>query len=138
VLNLKTYTSWFAKYQNYIAVSLFSAFISGILIFLVIVPRMEPAVHVLYPDKEASIVRSASVSASLEGSEKDLGLDVININTASVDRLASLYNIGPKRAAAIIEYRKKKPFSNIQEIKNVSGIGVKTFERIKDYITVSE
>ena len=61
----------------------------------------------------------------------------ININTASQIELESLPQIGPVTAVKIIEYRETHgPFSTIEEIQNVSGIGPKTFEQIKDLITV--
>ena len=60
----------------------------------------------------------------------------ININTASINELTSLNGIGESKAKLIIEYRSKNPFKSIEEIKNVSGIGDKAYEKIKDYITV--
>lgn len=61
----------------------------------------------------------------------------ININTASKEQLMSLKGIGPAYSQNIIDYRKINKFDNIEEIKQVSGIGEKTFEKIKDYITVN-
>ncbi len=62
----------------------------------------------------------------------------ININTASVGELEALPEIGFSYASAIVEYREEKGnFSSIEEIKNVSGIGEKTFEKIKDLISVN-
>ncbi len=61
----------------------------------------------------------------------------ININTADVEALSTLGGIGEKKAEAIIEYRKENgPFSKIEDLKNVKGIGDKVFEKIKDQITV--
>lgn len=60
----------------------------------------------------------------------------ININTCSLEELISLPGIGEVTANKIIEYRKSNPFKNIEEIKNVSGIGDKKFEAIKDLISV--
>jgi competence protein ComEA len=61
----------------------------------------------------------------------------ININTASLAELDSLPGIGPITAQLIIDYRENKgPFKSIEDIMNVSGIGPKTFEEIKDLITV--
>lgn len=63
----------------------------------------------------------------------------VNINTASIDDLvaANLYRIGYKTAEKIVEYRQQNgPFKSIEEIMEVKGIGEKTFEKIKDKITV--
>ena len=60
----------------------------------------------------------------------------ININTASKEELMTLSGIGEVKAQAIIDYRTKNgPFKDTHEIVNVSGIGEKTFEKIKDSIT---
>lgn len=62
--------------------------------------------------------------------------DLININTASKEELMSLPNIGDKRADAIIEYRSANKFEKIEDIKNVTGIGDKFYEALKDLITI--
>ena len=61
---------------------------------------------------------------------------LVNINTANKDELMSLPNIGDKRADSIIEYRKAQKFEKIEDIKNVTGIGEKYYEALKDLITV--
>ncbi len=61
----------------------------------------------------------------------------ININTASESELDSLPGIGPTYAKRIIEYRNANGgFKSIEEIKNVKGIGDKTFLKFKDRITI--
>lgn len=61
----------------------------------------------------------------------------ININTASKQKLTLLPRIGPKTAEKIITYRKEKgPFKTKEEIMKVSGIGEKTYERMRKLITV--
>lgn len=61
----------------------------------------------------------------------------ININTADLTQLQTLNGIGEVKAKAIIEYRNTYGrFNSVEELKNVSGIGDKTFEKIKDLITV--
>ncbi|MTL76566.1 competence protein ComEA, partial [Turicibacter sanguinis] len=43
--------------------------------------------------------------------------------------------IGKTKAAAIIQYRMDYgPFQSIEELKNVTGIGEKTFESLEDFI----
>lgn len=60
----------------------------------------------------------------------------VNLNLASKEELMSLPNIGEKRAQAILDYRQENKFTKIEDIKNVSGIGDKYFEAMKDLITV--
>ena len=61
----------------------------------------------------------------------------INLNTATAAELEQLDGIGPVKAAAIIEYREsKRPFTSIEQIKQVSGIGDATYEKNKDRICV--
>ena len=61
--------------------------------------------------------------------------DLININTADLTMLESLPDIGPTTAQKIIDYRNLHgPFTNIQDIMNVSGIGPATFDQIQGLI----
>jgi competence protein ComEA len=62
---------------------------------------------------------------------------LININTATQAELETLPRIGPAIAQRIIEYRTANgPFTSIEQIMNVKGIGPATFAQIKDLITV--
>lgn len=61
----------------------------------------------------------------------------ININTATQTELETLPGIGPSTALKIIEYRKENGnFYNIDEIKDIPGIGEKKYEEIKDHICI--
>lgn len=61
----------------------------------------------------------------------------ININTADSLELQELDGVGPVIAGKIIDYREENGrFQTIEDIKNVSGIGDKTFEKLKDDIKV--
>lgn len=65
------------------------------------------------------------------------GLVLININTASQSELELLPGIGPVTAQKIIEFRQTNgPFSSIEAILDVPGIGDKTLAEIKDLITI--
>lgn len=73
-------------------------------------------------------------SFNVESSSDD---DKVNINTASKEELKTLSGIGDGLAEAIISYREENNgFNTIDDIKNVSRIGDKTFEKFKDKITV--
>ena len=67
----------------------------------------------------------------------DITNNKININKASLEELKLLPNIGETKAQAIIDYRNSVGiFNEIDDIKNVSGIGDSLFDKIKDLITV--
>jgi competence protein ComEA len=69
------------------------------------------------------------------GRNSESGL--VNINTADEAELETLPGIGPAKSAAIIEYRKTNGgFKSVEELQSISGIGPKTFEKLKDKITV--
>ena len=61
----------------------------------------------------------------------------ININTAGLSELMNLTGIGERKAQSIITYRNNHGFfKNVEELKNVDGIGDALFESIKEDITV--
>jgi competence protein ComEA len=65
--------------------------------------------------------------------------ELININTADAATLEVLPGIGPVKAKAVIEYREKNgPFKMVDDLKNVSGIGDKTLQDLRDKVTVGE
>ena len=60
----------------------------------------------------------------------------ININTATLEELMSINGLGEAKAKAIIKYREENGyFKIIDDLLNVSGIGVALLEKIKEYIT---
>ena len=62
---------------------------------------------------------------------------LININKATQTELETLPGIGPSIALKIISYREEQgDFTNIEDIKNISGIGDSKFEKIKELICV--
>jgi competence protein ComEA len=61
----------------------------------------------------------------------------ININEATAEQLDALPGIGPVKAHAIVEYRQLHGlYRRPDDLLNVKGIGAKTLERIKPYITI--
>ncbi|GAA4705946.1 ComEA family DNA-binding protein [Brevibacillus fulvus] len=61
----------------------------------------------------------------------------VNINTANATELMNLPGIGETRAAAILAYREKHgPFQTPADLKKVTGIGEKTYDQLKNNITV--
>ncbi|WP_077214041.1 helix-hairpin-helix domain-containing protein [Bacillus dakarensis] len=63
--------------------------------------------------------------------------DKINLNKATQAELETLPGIGPAKSQLILEYRDQNgSFKTIEDIMEISGFGEKTFEKLKDLITV--
>lgn len=63
----------------------------------------------------------------------------ININTADEEALELLPGIGKTKAAAIVAYREEHgAFATVEELLNVSGIGEKLFDGLREFVTVGE
>ncbi len=61
----------------------------------------------------------------------------VSLNKGTLEELMTLEGIGESKAVAIIDYREKNgPFLKLEDLMNVSGIGDKAFEKIKDNITL--
>ncbi|MET0955710.1 MAG: helix-hairpin-helix domain-containing protein [Cryobacterium sp.] len=61
----------------------------------------------------------------------------VNLNTATVTDLDTLPRIGPAMAQRILDYRAAQGrFASIDDLRNVTGIGDKTFAALKDLVTV--
>ena len=78
---------------------------------------------------------------NMSGNENSSSQDdkQIDINKAEKEELMLLNGIGSSKADSIIAYREEQGlFQTIEEIKNVSGIGDATFEKLKDAITVTQ
>lgn len=97
-----------------------------------------------YTKKETSVVNNASTSkdnvvSSSNSSDTNTNKtnDKVSINTATKEQLMNLNGIGESKANDIIAYRNQNGlFKSIEDIKKVSGIGDKLFDKIKDHITI--
>jgi competence protein ComEA len=60
---------------------------------------------------------------------------IVNINTASASELEKLPGVGPATAAKIIEYRGSRgPFTSVEELLAIKGIGAKKLEQIRPHV----
>lgn len=84
--------------------------------------------------KKMLFVLFAAISLSLGSISAIAATD---LNTATVADLQKVNGIGPKKAEAIVEYRKKTPFKSVDELDKVPGFGKATVEKVKGELTVS-
>ena len=94
---------------------------------------VEDGQKIIIPVKGSDL--SGEQSSAAEASA-DVNNGLVNINTASADELKTLNGIGDVMAERIVEYRTSTAFKSKEDIMSVDGIGSKTYEKIKDDITV--
>lgn len=95
----------------------------------------EAVVYVASKDENISVVASTTASSAMSQEEKNTSL--VNLNTATEADLQTISGIGAKRATDIIAYRETNGgFKSVDDLNNVSGIGDKTMESIRPYVTV--
>lgn len=91
---------------------------------------------VYIPEKGEEPIDS-SVSYESGGSSIAQSVGKIDLNTATSEQLQTLNGVGPATAEKILQYRSQNGyFKSIEELKNIDGIGDKTFEKLKDSIKV--
>src|SRR3989338_1021065 len=66
-----------------------------------------------------------------------MAIAAVNLNTASKSELETVKGIGPQKAEAILDYRKKNgPFKTVDDLKKVSGFGDKSVAKMRSELTV--
>lgn len=72
-----------------------------------------------------------------EEGDNDDSSKKININKASLTELQSLPGIGEVKAQSIIDYRESSGgFKSIEDLTNITGIGAKTLDKLRDLIDI--
>ena len=86
---------------------------------------------------DAGIAQGDSPGVSQGGEAQPASSGKVNLNSASESELETLPGIGPSTAEKIISYRVANgSFSSIDELQDVSGIGAKKLEAIRDLVCV--
>jgi len=86
---------------------------------------------------EAAVAEPKSSPANFERSAETEHPLLLDLNTASKEELRSLPRVGPVLAQRIVDYRAQiGAFGQVEELKKVKGIGDKTFEKIKPYVSL--
>lgn len=89
----------------------------------------------IYVPKKGEATSAQGITTSL--SNQDSQKQPINLNLAQESDLVEVPGIGPSKAQSIIAYRDEKGgFKSVEDLKEIKGIGEKTFEKLKDYFTV--
>ena len=61
----------------------------------------------------------------------------VNLNSATAADLQDVTGIGPKKAEAIVEYRKKNgQFKSVDDLDKVPGFGKSTVDKVRKDLTV--
>ncbi|MFJ7306917.1 helix-hairpin-helix domain-containing protein [Peribacillus frigoritolerans] len=88
-------------------------------------------------EEDKGNLENIQVGTSGDAVTKGTSGGMVNLNTATKEDLQTLTGIGPSKADAILEYRETVgKFKEVDELKQVTGIGDKTFERLRDSISV--
>jgi len=116
-----------------------------VLIFLVAALAVGAAAKVLRGERAPAAPRPAEVEFDLAEPKPPLDAAAlaaafapkkINVNVADVAELCKLPGVGACYAGRIVEYREAHgPFETPEDISAVDGIGPKTVEKLKPYVT---
>ena len=104
-------------------------------LFLLIV--LIQGIFFLSGKKDPGNVPGSGFAESIGKGDAPAALNVVDLNTATDRELCMIPGIGPVMAERIITYREENgPFTSVEDILLVSGIGEKTYSNIVDFITV--
>ncbi len=94
-------------------------------------------------DGQQVLVPRATEAAQPPGTAAEPGTStsgvasLVNVNVASAEELETLPGIGEVLAATIVQYREEHgPFTSIDQLLDVSGIGEVTLEELRDLVTI--
>ena len=88
--------------------------------------------QVLVPKEGETVAGGGTATTTGPG-----GTAIVNINSADETTLETLNGVGPALATAIIQYRTEHgPFTSVDQLDDVSGIGPATLEKLRPQVTV--
>lgn len=116
-----------------------------VLIFAVAALAVGAAVKAWRGERAPTAPRPAEVEFDLASSKPPLDAgalaaaiapEKINVNTADAEALRKLPGVGPYYAGRIVAYRDEHgPFEKPEDLTAVRGIGPKTVEKLRPYVT---
>jgi competence protein ComEA len=88
--------------------------------------------------QQTSMTEKKPMAAMPSKPRKGDGLKApVDLNEASLEELLKVPEIGPARAAMIIEMRRTRPFQSVEELTRLPGIKGKILEKVRPYVTVT-
>ena len=99
----------------------------------------EEVIYVANKDENVSVLDQTSTGQVSDKGGQAVSKDgKINLNTATSEQLQTISGIGAKRAEDVIAYRESHGgFQSVDDLKNVSGIGDKTLDKIRESLYVA-
>jgi competence protein ComEA len=83
-----------------------------------------------------ALVVGLMMSSGVAYAAKPVPAGKVNINTATVEQLATLPGVGPALAQRIVDHRQKAgSFKSVQELMSIRGIGEKSFQKMEAHLT---
>jgi competence protein ComEA len=97
--------------------------------------QVQDGVQIVVPRR--GVATAAVSGAAASGAAGGAPAAPVNLNTATLEQLDTLDGIGPVTAQAILAYRSEHGgFRSVEDLGQVSGIGPKTLEALRDKVSV--
>jgi competence protein ComEA len=91
------------------------------------------------PERPAPARRPVGSPATISGPGKGAKLTgLVNVNRVTAAELQTLPGIGPKLSQRILDERARGRFQSVDDLRRVPGIGVKTLDRLRPYVTAGD
>lgn len=128
------FKQYIKDYSTYVGIILVQVTLIGAGLVLLGFNKKEAVTTYTAPINEIQQAPSAKPQVTGTSTERQLA---VSLNSATQEELELLPGIGEVTALKIIEYRTQHgPFPKIEDVMNVSGIGEKKFEQMKQYLTL--
>lgn len=104
----------------------------------VTVSEEEPATPTVKPGmvRRVSFKKAAPPERTARPKKGEALAGPVDINQATEAELRQLPGIGPTLARRIIEARQTAPFRSVDDLRRVRGIGARTLDRLRPFVTV--